>query len=169
MCDCSTLWLYQWMRARTLLSSVVCAGPDEFKGQDIRALKPASFGCSESRHMRSCELGVMSSSPPTGVENLRVSINSDCSNHVVARNGCVRFLCSSSPQVPIQWSRVDGKPLPPFVESCSSASPCAGGERGNGVLVIDGAQEENSGYYVCSASFQNQTSTQVCHVTVGGE
>lgn len=64
---------------------------------------------------------------------------------------------------------MDGKPLRPFVESCSSASPCAGGEHGEGVLVVDGVRGEDSGYYVCSASFQNQTSAQVCHVTIGGE
>lgn len=47
VCDCSALWLYQWMVSRTMQTSVICASPSEFRGQDIRSLKPASFGCSE--------------------------------------------------------------------------------------------------------------------------
>ncbi len=47
VCDCSALWLYEWMIARPLQSSVVCAEPAQYNGVDLRALQRASFGCSK--------------------------------------------------------------------------------------------------------------------------
>ena len=44
-CDCSTLWLHEWMNSRPLLSSVKCGSPPQFAGLDIRTLQTASFGC----------------------------------------------------------------------------------------------------------------------------
>ena len=46
-CDCSTLWLHEWMTSRPLLSSVLCGKPAQFAGQDVRTLQTASFGYGE--------------------------------------------------------------------------------------------------------------------------
>ena len=46
-CDCSALWLYQWLAAHSVQTSIICAGPREFTGRDIRSLYTASFGCGE--------------------------------------------------------------------------------------------------------------------------
>lgn len=89
---------------------------------------------------------------------------------VVARNGCLQLECSSSPRGPVQWERVDGRPLHPTSESCSSVSPCGeGAYGGEGALVMEGMREEDAGHYMCVASFQNSTARHVCHVVIGGE
>ena len=89
---------------------------------------------------------------------------------MVIENGCLQLLCSSSPRGPVEWYRADGKPLRPVQESCSlEASSCAPGVRGNGVLVVEEVGSEDAGYYICSATLQNQTSSEVCHVLIGGQ
>lgn len=103
-----------------------------------------------------------------GASNLRVSLPSV--ERVVARNGCLRLECSSVPRGPVRWARVDGQPIHPAAESCSSASPCGeGAGHGEGVLVVEEAREEDGGHYICTASSQNRTAAQVCHVVIGGE
>ncbi len=81
----------------------------------------------------------------------------------------MRLACSSAPRGPVQWSRLDGRPLRPVLESCSLGSPCAGGAGGEGVLVVEGVREEDAGHYLCNAQLQNQTAAQICNVVVGGE
>lgn len=87
----------------------------------------------------------------------------------MAREGCLRLECSSAPRGPVQWARVDGQPLRPAVASCSSVSPCSEGGHGEGVLVVEGAREQDGGHYICTASFQNKTAAQVCRVIIGGK
>lgn len=45
ICDCSSKWLNQWMKTRFLNSKVLCAEPEQFRGQEIRSLEEGSFGC----------------------------------------------------------------------------------------------------------------------------
>lgn len=104
----------------------------------------------------------------TGDKNLKVSIGSTCTEHVVASGGCLRLSCASTPRGPVRWSRIDGKQLRPVQESCVFSSTCARGSRGRAVLVMEEMGEDDEGYYMCSATFQNQTVSDVCLVLVGG-
>ena len=52
--------------------------------------------------------------------------------------------------------------------SCGRSDVCEGG-RGEGMLVVEDAREEEEGYYICTAEVQGVTSAAVCKVTVGGE
>ena len=58
VCDCSALWLYEWMNSHSLQSSVICGKPPQHAGQDIRGLQKASFGCSEFVNVCSCVTGI---------------------------------------------------------------------------------------------------------------
>ena len=81
----------------------------------------------------------------------------------------MRLTCSSSPRGPIQWARVDDRPLHPVPESCALTSRCAGGGGGEGVLMVEGVRGEDAGHYLCTARLQNQTAAKVCTVVVGGQ
>lgn len=103
-----------------------------------------------------------------GVNNLKVSIDAQCTEYVVPNRGCLSLSCSSTPKGHIKWSRIDGKKLRPVLESCTSASPCVSSMRGLGVLVVEDVGMEDAGYYMCTGTFQNQTTSDVCRVVVGG-
>ena len=107
---------------------------------------------------------------------LTVDVGPDCEDgHVVARGSCLQLTCSSRPRGSLTWSRADGRPIRTVPSSCSSSSsspsssPCQQSVSGDGTLVLDSVTPEDAGYYICSASFRNQTAMKICHVTVAGK
>ncbi len=104
---------------------------------------------------------------------LDVEVGPDCDNHVVPLGGCLRLTCSSSPRGPVQWSRLDGQEIQRKPNTCSTGdqtiSQCSQGGGGDGVLIVEDVHNEDAGYYLCTARFQNFTRSQVCHVVIGSK
>ncbi len=102
---------------------------------------------------------------------LSVDVGPDCDYHVVPRGGCLRLTCSSSPRGVVVWSRLDGDEIRRKPNTCSSnaaPSTCSQGGGGDGVLIVEGVESENGGYYLCTAQFHNITRSQICQVIIGG-
>ena len=109
---------------------------------------------------------------PTEAAILTMEAGPDCDNHVVAQGSCLHLTCSSRPRGTLTWARADGQPIrtrPPSCSSTSSSSSCPQSVSGDGNLVLESVTSEDAGYYICTASFLNQTAMKICHVSVAGE
>lgn len=108
-------------------------------------------------------------SPPESAI-LTLDAGPDCDDHVVSRGSCLQLSCSSRPRGSLLWSRADGRPIRSLPPSCSpSSSSCRQSVSGDGTLVLNNVTPEDNGYYICSASFLNQTAMKICRVTVAGK
>ena len=56
----------------------------------------------------------------------------------------------------------------PVSHSCDPSGSCGTGREENGVLVVENVQLEEAGYYMCTSTIQNSTTSGVCRVEVGG-
>ena len=95
----------------------------------------------------------------------------DCDNLVVAQGSCLQLTCSSRPRGTLTWTRPDGQPIRTQPPSCSSSlsTSCPQSVSGDGNMVLNSVTPEDAGYYICTASFLNQTAMKICRVSVAGE
>ena len=108
---------------------------------------------------------------PTESAILTMEAGPDCDNVMVAQGSCLQLTCSSRPRGTLTWARADGQPIRTRPPSCSSSlsTSCPQSVSGDGNLVLESVTPEDAGYYICTASFLNQTAMKICRVSVAGE